>query len=43
MTGDGELCLAARMDGYITKPIQVPDLDRVLAKVRPPEVPLGAS
>jgi CheY-like chemotaxis protein len=31
MSGDRELCLAAGMDGYITKPIQVEQLDRVLA------------
>jgi CheY-like chemotaxis protein len=36
MTGDRDLCLAAGMDGYITKPIQVADLERVLAEVSLP-------
>jgi CheY-like chemotaxis protein len=40
MSGDRDLCLAAGMDAYITKPIQVADLDRVLAEVAPAVVRL---
>jgi CheY-like chemotaxis protein len=32
MAGDRELCLAAGMDGYLTKPINVRDLDEVLQR-----------
>jgi PAS domain S-box-containing protein len=32
MTGDREMCLAAGMDGYLTKPINVKDLDEVLGR-----------
>jgi two-component system, sensor histidine kinase and response regulator len=32
MAGDRELCLAAGMDGYLTKPINVKDLDEVLQR-----------
>ncbi len=32
MTGDRELCLAAGMDGYLTKPINVKDLDATLQR-----------
>jgi PAS domain S-box-containing protein len=31
MTGDRERCLAARMDGYLSKPIELQQLDEVLA------------
>ncbi|MFL6576722.1 MAG: response regulator [Povalibacter sp.] len=33
MTGDREMCLAAGMDGYLTKPINVKELDEVLHKL----------
>jgi CheY-like chemotaxis protein len=39
MSGDRELCIAAGMDGYITKPIQVAELERVLAEVTPSVAP----
>ena len=32
MAGDRDLCLAAGMDGYLTKPINVKELDEVLAR-----------
>lgn len=32
MKGDREKCLGAGMDGYLTKPIQPQDLDKVLEK-----------
>lgn len=35
MQGDRELCLAAGMDDYITKPIRVPDLVSALARTKP--------
>jgi CheY-like chemotaxis protein len=37
MSGDREICVAAGMDGYITKPIQVAELERVLAEVSLPK------
>jgi CheY-like chemotaxis protein len=37
MSGDREICVAAGMDGYITKPIQVAELERVLAQVSTPK------
>jgi CheY-like chemotaxis protein len=33
MSGDREQCLGAGMDGYITKPIRVAELDRILVEV----------
>ena len=33
LKGDSARCLAAGMDGYLTKPIQLQDLDRVLCEV----------
>src|SRR5262249_37843695 len=41
MQGDHERCLAAGMDGYVTKPVSGPTLARAIADVlgRPPAVP----
>ena len=39
MTGDREHCLAVGMDGYITKPIQVQERERVLSQVDAPTAP----
>ena len=36
MNGDRERCLEAGMDDYLSKPIQVPELHRVLARCLPP-------
>jgi two-component system CheB/CheR fusion protein len=36
LSGDREQCLGAGMDGYITKPLQVGELDRVLAEAERP-------
>jgi CheY-like chemotaxis protein len=33
MQGDRERCLAAGMDGYVTKPVQSEQLSRVIAEV----------
>jgi len=38
LKGDGERCLAGGMDGYLTKPIQIQDLDRVLCEITPASV-----
>ncbi|AMV25281.1 Signal transduction histidine-protein kinase BarA [Gemmata sp. SH-PL17] len=35
MKGDADRCLAAGMDGYVSKPVQFEHLDRVLARVLP--------
>jgi CheY-like chemotaxis protein len=35
MQGDRELCLAAGMDGYISKPIKVEELVGALERARP--------
>ena len=37
MKGDREKCLAAGMDGYLTKPIRPSDLDEVLRRYLPPQ------
>ena len=47
MKGDQELCLAAGMDGYLTKPIRPQELDELLEKykratVATPAVPVRA-
>ena len=37
--GDEERCLAAGMDGYVSKPIRPEDLFSLIAKLAPPQVP----
>jgi hypothetical protein len=32
MSGDREVCMEAGMDDYFSKPIQIPELDGVLAR-----------
>jgi two-component system sensor histidine kinase/response regulator len=41
MNGDRERCLAAGMDDYISKPIQRPELERLLAKYLSKSQPVG--
>jgi CheY-like chemotaxis protein len=41
MVGDKERCLAARMDAYISKPLQIKDLFAVIEQLTP-EVPTPA-
>jgi signal transduction histidine kinase/CheY-like chemotaxis protein len=36
MKGDRELCIDAGMDDYLSKPIQVPRLNEILARLQPP-------
>jgi CheY-like chemotaxis protein len=36
MQGDKEICLAAGMDAYISKPIRIAELESALQKARPP-------
>jgi CheY-like chemotaxis protein len=43
MKGDEERCLAAGMDGYLTKPIRPQALDEVLAKIPRPAEALSAA
>ncbi len=35
MKGDREQCLAAGMDGYVSKPLRIPELREVLGKIAP--------
>ena len=42
MKGDRERCLAAGMDGYVTKPIRSEDLSAALARVVSPSEPAGS-
>jgi CheY-like chemotaxis protein/nitrogen-specific signal transduction histidine kinase len=39
MSGDRERCLAAGMDGYITKPISVPELVREISRIKDAMLP----
>jgi PAS domain S-box-containing protein len=39
INGDRERCLAAGMDGYLTKPLHLPELARLLAKLSPANAP----
>ncbi len=44
LKGDRERCLAAGMDGYVPKPIQAPELRRVMEELVPPgPAPQGAA
>jgi len=43
MKGDEDRCLAAGMDGYITKPVRPQALDEVLAKVPRRGEPVAAT
>ena len=42
MKGDRERCMAAGMDGYLSKPIRTQDLDDLLDRYMPREVAVGA-
>jgi signal transduction histidine kinase/CheY-like chemotaxis protein len=41
MKGDSDRCLEAGMNGYLAKPIRIPDLDRVLTELGPGVVHLA--